>query len=58
MTDAPVEPPRPAGIKGWLLRDLPYAAMLGLAVGGIVLTSFRGPDDVLLLDGAGADLRR
>jgi hypothetical protein len=39
---APVEPPRTAGIKGWLLRDLPYAAMLGLAVGGIVLTSFRG----------------
>ncbi len=38
----PVEPPRTAGIKGWLLRDLPYAAMLGLAVGGIVLTSFRG----------------
>ena len=27
----------------WLLRDLPYAAMLALAVGGIVLTSFRGP---------------
>ena len=38
----PVEPPRTAGVKGWLLRDLPYAAMLGLAVGGIVLTSFRG----------------
>jgi hypothetical protein len=36
----PVEPPRTAGVKGWLLRDLPYAAMLGLAVGGIVLTSF------------------
>jgi hypothetical protein len=30
------------GIGRWLLRDLPYAAMLGLAVGGIVLTSFRG----------------
>ena len=39
---APVDPPRTAGIKGWLLRDLPYAAMLALAVGGIVLTSFRG----------------
>jgi hypothetical protein len=38
----PVEPPRTPGIKGWLLRDLPYAAMLGLAVGGIALTSFRG----------------
>ena len=34
---------RPGGIGRWLLRDLPYAAMLGLAVGGIVLTSFRGP---------------
>ena len=31
------------GIGRWLLRDLPYAAMLVLAVGGIVLTSFRGP---------------
>lgn len=30
------------GIGRWLLRDLPYAAMLVLAVGGIVLTSFRG----------------
>ena len=29
--------------RHWLLRDLPYAAMLALAVGGIVLTSFRGP---------------
>ena len=38
---APVDPPRTAGIRGWLLRDLPYAAMLGLAVGGLVLTSFR-----------------
>ena len=38
----PVDPPRTPGIKGWLLRDLPYAAMLALAVGGIVLTSFRG----------------
>ena len=26
----------------WLLRDLPYAAMLALAVGGIVLSGFRG----------------
>ena len=39
----PVEPPRTPGIKGWLLRDLPYAAMLALALGGIVLTAFRGP---------------
>ena len=39
---APVAPPRAAGVRSWLLRDLPYAAMLGLAVGGIVLTSFRG----------------
>lgn len=31
------------GTRHWLLRDLPYAAMLALAVGGIVLTSFRGP---------------
>ncbi len=31
------------GARHWLLRDLPYAAMLALAVGGIVLTSFRGP---------------
>jgi len=31
------------GIGRWLLRDLPYAAMLVLAVGGIALTSFRGP---------------
>ena len=38
MTDAP----RP-GIGHWLLRDLPYAAMLALALGGIVLTAFRGP---------------
>ena len=38
----PVDPPQTPGIKGWLLRDLPYAAMLALAVGGIVLTSFRG----------------
>lgn len=30
------------GIGRWLLRDLPYAAMLALAVGGIILTSFRG----------------
>ena len=31
------------GVRHWLLRDLPYAAMLALAVGGHVLTSFRGP---------------
>ena len=40
---APVDPPRTAGIRSWLLRDLPYAAMLALALGGIVLTAFRGP---------------
>src|SRR4026207_2255106 len=34
---------RLGGIGRWLLRDLPYAAMLGLAVGGIAPTSFRGP---------------
>ncbi len=34
---------RLGSIGRWLLRDLPYAAMLVLAVGGIVLTSFRGP---------------
>jgi hypothetical protein len=34
---------RLAGIGRWLLRDLPYAAMLVFAVGGLVLTSFRGP---------------
>jgi hypothetical protein len=41
VTHSPAEPPRSAGIRGWLLRDLPYAAMLVLAVGGLVLTSFR-----------------
>ena len=30
------------GVGGWLLRDLPYAAMLLLGGGGLVLTSFRG----------------
>src|SRR5262249_46777760 len=30
------------GLAAWLLRDLPYAAMLALALGGAVLTSFRG----------------
>ena len=29
-------------VRHWLLRDLPYAAMLALALGGLVLTSFRG----------------
>lgn len=38
MSDAPRQ-----GLGRWLLKDLPYAAMLGLALGGIVLTSFRGP---------------
>ena len=31
-----------ADIRRWLLRDLPYAAMLAFALGGLVLTSFRG----------------
>jgi hypothetical protein len=30
------------GLWAWLLRDLPYAAMLAFALGGLVLTSFRG----------------
>jgi hypothetical protein len=33
--------PRP-GLGPWLLRDLPYAAMLAFALGGLVLTSFHG----------------
>jgi hypothetical protein len=37
-----VAPEPKAGIGRWLLRDLPYAAMLALALGGLVLTSFRG----------------
>jgi len=37
-----VAPEPKAGIGGWLLRDLPYAAMFALALGGLVLTSFRG----------------
>jgi hypothetical protein len=45
MSDAPES--RLGGIGRWLLRDLPYAAMLVLAVGGIVLTSFRGPTTYL-----------
>ena len=31
-----------SAVRHWLLRDLPYAVMLALAVGGLVLTSFRG----------------
>ena len=34
--------PENGGIGAFLLRDLPYAAMLVLGVGGLVLTSFRG----------------
>lgn len=34
---------RSTGIASWLLRDLPYAVMLALALGGIVLTAFQGP---------------
>ncbi len=29
--------------RHWLLRELPYVAMLALAVGGMLLTSFHGP---------------
>jgi len=32
---------RPAGIRRWLLGDLPYAAMLVFAVVGVGLTSFQ-----------------
>ena len=52
-----VEPPRTTGIRGWLLRDLPYAAMLALARGRHRAHQLPRPDDLLLLDGAGADLR-
>lgn len=31
------------GTPSWAQRNLPYVAMLALAVGGIVLTGFRGP---------------
>ena len=41
MTNAPSPSARDAGTRHWLLRDLPYAAMLVLALGGIVLTGFR-----------------
>ena len=34
---------KPTSVASWLLRDLPYAVMLALALGGIVLTAFRGP---------------
>jgi hypothetical protein len=34
--------PENDGIGGWLLRDLPYAAMLVLGIGGVVLASFHG----------------
>ena len=40
MSDAAQRP----GLWGWLLRDLPYAAMLAFALGGLVLTSFRGAE--------------
>lgn len=29
--------------RHWLLRELPYVAMLALAVGGVILTGFHGP---------------
>jgi hypothetical protein len=37
------DPKVAAGGQHWLLRELPYVLMLALAVGGIVVTSFRGP---------------
>ena len=42
MTNLPPQSAQTFGARHWLLRDLPYAAMLALAVGGIVLTGFRG----------------
>jgi hypothetical protein len=41
VTNAPSHPAAEFGARHWLLRDLPYAAMLALALGGIVLTGFR-----------------
>ena len=41
MTNAPAGSTQTFGARHWLLRDLPYAAMLTLALGGIVLTGFR-----------------
>lgn len=41
MTNAPAPSAPDSGARHWLLRDLPYAAMLALALGGIVLTGFR-----------------
>ena len=35
--------PKPTSVVSWLLRELPYAVMLALALGGIVLTAFQGP---------------
>ena len=31
-----------SGNRHWVLRELPYVAMLVLAVGGVILTGFRG----------------
>lgn len=36
------DPSPTPGLRHWLLRDLPYAAMLALALGGVVLTAFHG----------------
>jgi len=41
MSNAPES--KSTSVVSWLLRDLPYAAMLALALGGIILTAFRGP---------------
>ena len=41
MTNPAPQSARSFGARHWLLRDLPYAAMLALAMGGLVLTGFR-----------------
>ena len=43
MTNPDPQSARSVGARHWLLRDLPYAAMLALAMGGLVLTGFRSP---------------
>ncbi|MBV8192111.1 MAG: hypothetical protein JOY64_15485 [Alphaproteobacteria bacterium] len=42
MSDAAERPGERGGLWAWLWRDLPYAAMLAFALGGLVLASFRG----------------
>jgi hypothetical protein len=41
MTSA-ADPADKPDFRSWLLRELPYVAMLAFGLGGIVLTSFRG----------------